>query len=580
MTRESSVSDPHADAHPLLRNFEVIASAPDGVQRLREAILQLAVRGRLVAQDPSEQPASVLLERINVEKQRLYQAGEIRKPKNLPPIETEQAPFKVPDTWEWTRLGEVGAIVGGGTPRTKVSEFWADEGIPWLTPADLRDLSGKYIDRGRRDISVEGLEGSSAQLLPAGSVLFSSRAPIGYVAIAGQDLATNQGFKSCLPYLPDLNQYLYWFLVGAAPEIDRQAPGTTFREVSGKIVSRIPLPLPPLREQRRISEKIDRLMTLCDELEKRQNRRSQKRTRLNKAALHRLSSATTDAELTDHWSRVRDNFDLLYDVPETVPSLHQAILQLAVRGKLVPQDLSDEPASVLLERIQAEKKRLYEEGEIRKPKSFPPVDRDERPFELPEGWEWTRLGSLAFKITDGAHKTPTYIEEGVPFVSVKDFSSGWLDLSDTRFIPPDEHEALTRRCDPRRGDILLARIGTLGCPVIVDTDREFSLFVSVGLIRFSHSEVHPEFLRLVLASPHGSSEFDRIKAGGSHTNKLNLRDLRTVMIPLPPFAEQERIVRKVGQLTSSVDGLQRALSASRETARRLTGSLVHRVGAG
>ena len=183
------------------------------------------------------------------------------------------------------------------------------------------------------------------------------------------------------------------------------------------------------------------------------------------------------------------------------------------------------------------------------------------PFAIPMSWAWTTLGHLAIKISDGTHKTPTYTTSGVPFVSVKDFSSGELSFSNARFISPDEHRVLYRRCDPRRGDILIGRIGTLGKPVLVETDTEFSLFVSVGLIRFDQDLTNRRFLRLLLGSPLVESEFARIKVGGAtHTNKLNLGDLHTVALPFPPLAEQHRIVAKVNELMTLCDRLEAAQS--------------------
>ncbi len=213
-------------------------------------------------------------------------------------------------------------------------------------------------------------------------------------------------------------------------------------------------------------------------------------------------------------------YDRVAEAPDAVSRLRRFVLDLAVRGKLVEQDPADEPASELLKRIAAEKSRRVKTGEIkssgydveiksRELKSRPrqnPID-----FMTPSGWELAHLGSVAVKITDGAHKTPTYVDKGVPFVSVKDFSAGHLDLGNTRFILPSEHEVLYKRCDPRRGDILLGRIGTLGKSVIVDTDVEFSLFVSVGLIRFDHGNIDPNFFRMALNSPFIEAEFDRIK---------------------------------------------------------------------
>ena len=274
------------------------------------------------------------------------------------------------------------------------------------------------------------------------------------------------------------------------------------------------------------------------------------------------------------------HYEQIADAPDAIPRLRRFILDLAVRGKLVEQDPADEPASELLKRIATEKARLVKAGEI-KVRKVTPRERDEPiEFELPTGWELTDLGELAFKITDGAHKTPTYVESGVPFVSVKDFSGGQLSLENTRFIPESEHALLFQRCDPKRGDILLGRIGTLGKAVLVDTDVEFSLFVSVGLIRFDHNNIDPIFFRLLLNSPFVEGEFNRIKVGGgTHTNKLNLGDLHTVALPLPPLAEQHRIVAKVDELMALCDRLEAARAEREATRDRLAAASLARLNA-
>ena len=264
-------------------------------------------------------------------------------------------------------------------------------------------------------------------------------------------------------------------------------------------------------------------------------------------------------------------YDRVTEVPDAISRLRRFVLDLAMRGKLVEQDPADEPAAELLKRMAAEKARLVGEGEIkpRKLKFRPRQNLLE--YIVPRGWELTDLGSVALKITDGAHKTPTYVDKGVPFVSVKDFSAGCLNLTDTRYIPTSEHEVLYKRCDPRRGDILLGRIGTLGKAVLVDTDVKFSLFVSVGLIRFDHASTDPDFFRIVLNSPFVEEEFDRIKiGGGTHTNKLNLGDLHTVAFPLPPLAEQHRIIAKVDELMALCDRLEEARNAREDTRDRMT----------
>jgi type I restriction enzyme, S subunit len=265
--------------------------------------------------------------------------------------------------------------------------------------------------------------------------------------------------------------------------------------------------------------------------------------------------------------RLLARYEQIADAPDAIARLRRFILDLAVRGKLVPQDPSDEAASELLQRIAEKKARLLKAGKI-KVRNITARSRDERiDFDCPVGWALTELGEVSLKITDGAHKTPTYVEKGVPFISVKDFSGGRLDLSNTRFILEHEHHVLYQRCDPRRGDILIGRIGTLGKAVLVNTDVEFSLFVSVGLIRFDHESLNPIFFCSLLNSPFVEAEFDRIKiGGGTHTNKLNLGDLYTVALPLPPLAEQHRIVAKVDELMVLCDQLE-AARGSREALR-------------
>jgi type I restriction enzyme, S subunit len=273
-------------------------------------------------------------------------------------------------------------------------------------------------------------------------------------------------------------------------------------------------------------------------------------------------------------------YDRIADAPHAIGRLRRFVLELAVTGRLVPQNPMDEPASRLLSRIEIEKGQMAGRSGSRGRRTGgrePSVSFD---FVLPPGWALSTLGSVASKITDGTHQTPTYVSSGVPFVSIKDFSDGLLDLSNTRMITEEEHRLLYKRCDPKRGDILIGRIGTLGRAVLVNTDDEFSLFVSVGLIRFSHANLVPDFFRMLLNSPVLEAEFNRIKiGGGTHTNKLNLGDLHTVALPMPPLPEQHRIVAKVDELMALCDRLE-AARAEREARRdRLTAASLARLNA-
>jgi type I restriction enzyme S subunit len=272
----------------LLQHFVRIAEAPDAVPRLRRFILDLAVRGKLVEQEANDEQASELLKRIKAEEARLVRTGAIRKPRDLSAGHEVAKPFRVPASWRWCRLDAVGAIIGGGTPPAADYENFAEpgEGIPWLTPADLGGYAELYIARGSRDLSEKGLKAASATMLPAGSILFTSRAPIGYVAIAANPISTNQGFKSVVPYVADCSRFVALAMKTFAPEIDAKAPGTTFKEVSGKIVAGIPFPLPPLAEQHRIVAKVDELMAVCDQLERQLETTQTDSRRLLEAVLH------------------------------------------------------------------------------------------------------------------------------------------------------------------------------------------------------------------------------------------------------------------------------------------------------
>lgn len=252
----------------ILDNLNVLVEAPGGINSLRSLILKLAVTGKLVDQDESDKPAIELLPEFLSNRARMIADGLISRPRDQTEGKERPIAHVLPPTWEWYYISEVGAVVGGGTPSTANRTFWAqDRDVSWLTPADMKHQASRHVSSGARDITQIGLQNSSARLLPTGTVLFSSRAPIGHVGITSQPLATNQGFKSCVPYITEMSDYIYLFLRQIGPSIDSEATGTTFKEVSGKKVSQIAIPVPPLAEQRRIVAKVDELMALCDQLE-------------------------------------------------------------------------------------------------------------------------------------------------------------------------------------------------------------------------------------------------------------------------------------------------------------------------
>ena len=232
--------------------------------------------------------------------------------------------------------------------------------------------------------------------------------------------------------------------------------------------------------------------------------------------------------------------------------LKNSILQLAVSGKLVPQDASDEPAIKLLERIRAERESLIKQKKIKNTK-LEPITEEDIPFEVPESWEWVRLGELLSLVSDGTHKTPQYTEDGVLFLSVQNISKGYFDLTKVKHVSQQTHDELCKRVKPSKGDILLCRIGTLGKPIIVDVNYEFSIFVSLGLLRPIAQEL-ATWIVLSIDSPVGFNWIERVKVGGgTHTFKINLGDIPNFLLPLPPLAEQKRIVQKVQELMPLVE---------------------------
>ena len=233
------------------------------IKQAKSKVLEMAIRGELVPQNPEDEPVSVLLERIKKEQKSSKSKGKTTAHNTH---YEEELPFDIPENWVWCRLGEIGEIISGGTPSTSNDNYW-NGNISWITPADLSNYKEKYISRGKRNISIEGLENSSAKIICKGSVLFSSRAPIGYVVISEKEVTTNQGFKSISPYIENSEHYIYYFLLAEKENISLKASGTTFKELSGTEFGKIFIPLPPLAEQYRIVEKIAHIFAVLEELE-------------------------------------------------------------------------------------------------------------------------------------------------------------------------------------------------------------------------------------------------------------------------------------------------------------------------
>jgi type I restriction enzyme, S subunit len=554
----------------LLSNLNLLAAAPGGVARLRELILTLAVQGKLVPPNPRDEPASKLVEKIRVEKDRLIAEGKIKRDKPLAEIADEEKPFVLPEFWCWVRLGDV---TNYGSP-SKSSAIQPETWV--LDMEDIEKSSGRLIQRLR---FAERPALSDKNCFAKGDVLYGKLRPyLNKVLVADEDgVCTTEiiPFRCYGDYVPQ-----YFRLALSSPffldYVNVRSYGMKMPRLGTEDARNAAIPLPPLAEQSRIVTRVEELMRLCDALEAKGQLEATQHAQLVSTLLGTLTQSETPEQLAENWQRIATHFDLLLDRPQAVDALEQTILQLAVRGLLVPQDPQDEPASVLLKKIRAEKDKLIAEGKIKRDKPLPPIAVDEQPFALLPGWEWVTLESLASQITDGAHHTPTYISEGVPFLSVKDLSSGVINFSDTRFISSDAHEDLAKRCNPELGDLLLTKIGTTGIALVVNTAQRFSLFVSVALIKLPPISVDREFLSLVINSPFVRQQSEDGTEGVGNKN-LVLRKIKAFQIPLPPLVEQSRIVTRVAQLRHLCFELRQRLTASQITQAQLAEALVEEV---
>jgi len=375
----------------LFNNLDKLIDAPNGIEKARELILQLAVQGKLTEQDPKDEPASELLKKIKKEKEKLIAEGKIKKQKELPPIKDDEKPFELPKGWEWVRLHNIVSLLGDGI-----------HGTPEY------DISGKYffingnnLSDGKIEIKSNTKTVSNSEYekhkrnLNESTVLVSINGTIGNVAFYNNEKII-LGKSACyFNLIPGVDKNYTKKVINTEYFLDyalSAATGTTIKNVSLRAMREFPFPLPPLNEQKRIVEKVNSLMALLDELEEKRERRNQKRIKLNNASLEKLLISKYDKELKTNWKRIEEYFSTLYSVPENVEKLKQAILQLAVQGKLVKQDPNDEPASELLKKIKKEKEKLITEGKIKKQKELPPIKDEEKPFGLPEDWEWNRMG--------------------------------------------------------------------------------------------------------------------------------------------------------------------------------------------
>lgn len=554
-------------AQILLEQFDRISDVPGAVSRLRRFVLDLAVRGKLVEQDPNDEPATELLKQLQKEQLRLLKDTKIRSARASVAVEDEDEPFPLPAQWVWCRLSQVGSIVGGATPPSSdLDNFTAGgSGIAWLTPADLGKHPGLYVSHGARDLTPEGLRSCSATLMPKGSVLFTSRAPIGYTAIAANEVSTNQGFKSVIPFIQACNLYIAVYFRAFGKRIDEKASGTTFREVSGKVVANLPFPLPPLAEQHRIVAKVDELLALCNRLERAQAEQERRRDRLAASSLHHLSGAYNES-FREHARFYLSQFARLTVRSEEIPALRQTILNLALRGQLVAHDPRDEPASEILKQIDAERMQLIKAGKAKEQKQVRMTSPHDVPFEVPDGWCWVSLGQIAYGFRYGSSVKCGYEQTGEPVLRIPNIQNGRVTTENLKFGPLSKQEAQDLRL--QLGDILMVRsngsLDLVGRAALVERDTVGYCYAGYLVrVRTSVKYLDTRYLLLALSTTHIRNQIEVPIRTTVGLKNVNAAELSRLAIPLAPLAAQHRIVAKVDELMTLCDRLQAQLESTR-----------------
>lgn len=548
------------------KHFDLLAEAPNGVQKLRELILDLAVRGKLVPQDENDQPARELLKEIETEKKRLIKQGNIKQSKPLPEITPDEIPYNLPENWEWVKLGEIVSILGDGIHGTPIYDDQGD--FFFINGNNLVDGIIE-IKQNTKRVSIEEYVKHKKELNEH-TVLVSINGTIGNVAFYNFEKVV-LGKSACyFNLVSKIDKHYIKRLINSQYFIQyalKSATGTTIKNVSLKTMRELFVPLPPVNEQKRIVTKVDELMKLCDELEARQKKKQETRILINNAALNKLLTAETPETFTQNWQRISDNFDLLYSAPENIGKLRQAILQLAVMGKLVPQDANDEPAAVLLERIKKEKERLVSKNKKNiDSELIQPIKLNEISYKLPSLWEWTRLGNIINSLTGGgtpSKNNPLFWGGDIPWASVKDLKGNKYLTTTRDYITEKGLHQSSSNLIPKGKVILCTRMG-LGKIAINTIDTAINQ--DLKAIELSQGIDINYFYNFYLTQ--------NIVGTGVTVSGIRQSELINFLVPIPPLNEQKRIVTKVDKLMKLCDELETKLTQTQTESEKIINAAV------
>ncbi len=541
----------------LLAHFDRISDAPDAIPGLRQLILDLAVRGKLVDQDLKDEPVSYLLMRIQAENRQLENTFN--------PLAEDEQPFTIPQSWAWIRLGNAAHVEMGQSPPSE-NYNQSGDGIPFY--------QGK-ADFGLRHPTPRYWCDLPSKLAQKNDILISVRAPVGPTNVASEECCIGRGLAALRPHHGVYVEFLLYSLKGFEPAIAAMGYGTTFVAITKKQLVSFAVPLPPLAEQHRIVSKLDELMALCDRLEAAQAKRESRRDRLVASSLNRLNNGAAADTFRDHARFYFNYLPRLTTRTEHIQQFRQTILNLAVQGKLVHQNPNDEPASELLKRIQAEKQLLVKAGILAQQK-LSSIEPEELAFDCPENWQSVNFIDVCNLVTSGSRGwAEFYSDTGPKFIRAQNIRFGRLRLEDLACVSlPKKTEGT--RTQISKGDLLIVITGAgVTNPAMLDHDLgEAYVSQHVALIKPTIVSLS-RWLLLCLMAPVGARAELVERAYGAGKPGLNLDNIRFLRIPLPPLAEQQRIVAKVDEMMALCDKLDAQLTTTQTESRRLLEAVLH-----
>ncbi len=554
-------------------NFDLLFDKAGSVDAFKKLILEMAVRGKLVPQDPNDEPASFLIEKIFKEKEKLIQEGELKKEKPLPPIKEDEILFELPGGWEWIRLGEVVIF----NPRNKLEDDLEVSFIP------MKLIEQGFTNKHSYEVKIWKDIKNGFTHFTENDVVLAKITP----CFENRKSAIMTNLKNAfgagttelhvMRTIENLLDPEYLLIVVKTQrfldEGVRSYTGTAGQQrISRAFCMNYNMPLPPLNEQKRIVQKIDEIFEMIPKFQEALEQRVNYKRQLNQTSLNTLTNTSSREEFIKSVQFVVSNFDSLYDTTGNIKELRQAILTLAVQGKLLPQDPNDEPASILLEKIQKEKEQLIKEGVLKKEKPLSPIKEGEIPYVLPKSWKWVRLKEICYNF---GQKIPrnifTYIDVG----SI-DQKNGTIKET-LSLIKPEDAPSRARK---------IVNTGTL----IYSTVRPYLLNIAIVDKKFVYepiastafavmnpfNEVEVRYLYYYLRSNIFTSYVSTQMVGMAYP-AINDANLFKGYFPLPPFNEQMRIVEKIDMLLALCGDLENRIADCNGFSEQLVDTVIHEV---